>query len=160
MSGLLSPYSVRVKGVTDTGSARLRTERLKLGLDQGRAAAACGTSLSTYKRWERGAPIPSDALRALADVGFDVQFIVTGIRLPDAVREEIAAYGAPETDRAVRALRLVMEVGEELGIIRQLSAEQLQILVGYAHQWAPTRDSLRAFVETAIKMGLGRLPAD
>ena len=101
--------------------------------------------------------VPGDALAALADAGFDIQFIVTGVRLPDRVQDVVATYGDQETDRAVRALRLVMEVGEELGIIRQLSAEQLQILVGYAHQWAPTRDSLRAFVETAIKMGLGGL---
>lgn len=51
-----------------------------------------------------------------------------------------------------------MEVGEELGVLKSLSAEQLQTLVGYAHPWAPTRESLRAFFETAIKAGLGRPP--
>lgn len=126
-----------------------------MGLDKAAAAAAAGVHPSTYRRWEIDRAVPGDALAALAAAGFDVQYVVTGIRLPDAVREEIAAYGDQREDPAVRALRLVMEVGEELGISKQLTAEQLQLLVGYAHQWAPTRESLRAFIETAIKARLG-----
>jgi transcriptional regulator with XRE-family HTH domain len=139
---------------------RLRSERQRLRLDLADAARVTGVSISGYRRWEVDRVVPGDALAALADAGFDIQFIVTGVRLPDRVQDVVATYGDQETDRAVRALRLVMEVGEELGIIKQLSAEQLQILVGYAHQWAPTRDSLRAFVETAIKMGLGGMKDD
>lgn len=140
----------------DDISVRLERERRRLGLDKAGAAAAAGVHPSTYRRWEIDRAVPGDVLAALAEAGFDVQYIVTGIRLPDQVRDVVATYGDQEEDRAVRALRLVMEVGEELGIIGQLSAEQLQLLVGYANRWAPTRESLRAFIETAIRAGLGQ----
>lgn len=134
---------------------RLREERLRLRLDLTGAARIAGASVSGYRRWEVDRAVPGDALAQLATAGFDVQYIVTGVRLPDRVQDVVATYGAPGEDRAARALRLVMDVAEELGILQQLSAEQLQLLVGYAHQWAPTRDSLRAFVETAMAVGLG-----
>ena len=114
MNGLLRPSAARVKGGAENSSARLRAERLKVGIDQGRAAVSCGVSLSTYKRWERGAAIPSDALLALADAGFDVQYIVTGIKLPDRVEDIVATYGDLESDRASLAARVVMGVAEEI----------------------------------------------
>lgn len=155
MNGLLRPNNAHVKGEGDPCSSRLREERIKAGIDQGRAALACSVSISTYKRWERGAPIPSDALRALADAGMDIQYIVTGIRLSDGVREEVAAYGAAPRDRAIAAAELVQAVAQEMGVLDRLTPAQIGILIGYAYEWAPTRASLRAFFETAMAAGLG-----
>lgn len=130
---------------------------MRLRMEQREAARAAGVHEQTYWRWESGAAIPSGKLAALAGVGFDIQYIVTGERLPAPghIREPESVYSLSAADRAVYALRLVVEVGEELGILKSLSAEQLQLLVGYAHQWAPTRESLRAFIETAMRAGLG-----
>ena len=131
-----------------------------MGIEQREAATLAGVHEQTYWRWESGAAIPSDKLGALAAAGFDVQYIVTGERLPPPghVREPEGVYLLPPADRAKLALRLVVEVAEELGLTASLTAEQTQILLGYAYEWAPTRESLRAFVETAIKAGLGRPP--
>ena len=35
---------------------------------------------ATYTRWESGKPIPSDKLTLLANMGFDVQYIITGVK--------------------------------------------------------------------------------
>lgn len=139
--------------------SRLRQERVRLGLTASKVASIAGVSLSAYKRWEIDRSVPSGSLLVLAEAGFDVQYIVTGERLPapGQVREPAALYGLAPADRAVYALRLVMDVAEEMGILKSLSAEQLQILVGYAHRWAPTHESMRAFIETAMRAGLGEM---
>jgi transcriptional regulator with XRE-family HTH domain len=134
---------------------RLRGERQRLKLDLADAARVTGVSISGYRRWEVDRVVPGDALAALADAGFDIQYIVTGVRLPEGVREEIAAYAAEPSDRVLAALDLVLEVAAEFGVRDRLTGEQTKQLLGYAYEWAPTRESLRAFFRTAIAAGLG-----
>lgn len=134
---------------------RLRAERRRLGLDQIEAAKRAGVHPQTYRTWERGVAIAGDKIEALAAAGFDVQYVVTGVRLSDGVREEIAAYSAAPRDRAIAAAELVQAVAQEMGVLDRLTPAQIGILIGYAYEWAPTRASLRAFFETAMAAGLG-----
>ncbi|WP_290906513.1 helix-turn-helix transcriptional regulator [Aquabacterium sp.] len=142
--------------------SRLRQERVRLGLTASKVASIAGISLSAYKRWEIDRPVPSGSLLVLADAGFDIQYIVTGERLPALghVREPEEVYSLSPADRAMLAMRLVVEVAEEMGLAASLTAEQTRVLVGYAYEWAPTRDSLRAFFRTAMTAGLGRPPGE
>lgn len=63
-------------------STFLLEERKRLGLTQVDIAKAISVSKGTYIRWEGGSPIPSDKLARLSDEGFDVYYILKGIRSP------------------------------------------------------------------------------
>lgn len=58
----------------------LKIERKRLKFTQQTLATAIDVSDMTIKRWETGTAIPSDKLSALAMLGFDVLFILTGQR--------------------------------------------------------------------------------
>ncbi|MDO6488256.1 hypothetical protein Q4503_11125 [Colwellia sp. 6_MG-2023] len=51
-----------------------------MGLSASKVVEEIQSSRASYTRWESGAPIPSDKLCLLAELGFDVQYIVTGVR--------------------------------------------------------------------------------
>ncbi len=57
-----------------------KNERLRLNMTQTEVAELCDVSKKTIINWEKETPIPSDKLNLLACAGFDVQYIVTGIR--------------------------------------------------------------------------------
>lgn len=63
---------------------RLKTERELIKLTQQEVADALDVSLKTVTRWEKLIPIPSDKLGALASLGFDVLYVLTGQRTPAA----------------------------------------------------------------------------
>jgi DNA-binding XRE family transcriptional regulator len=58
----------------------LKNERNRLHLKQSDVYENIGVGSATYIRWESGKPIPSDKLALLAELGFDVQYVVTGVR--------------------------------------------------------------------------------
>ncbi|WP_143869904.1 helix-turn-helix domain-containing protein [Catenovulum sediminis] len=58
----------------------LQSERKRLGLTASDVQQQIEVGRSTYTRWEAGQPIPSDKLNALASIGFDIGFVVTGHR--------------------------------------------------------------------------------
>lgn len=58
----------------------LRRERERLGLNQEDVADSAGVTTKTVGRWEAGTPIPADKLAALAGLGFDPGFVLTGER--------------------------------------------------------------------------------
>lgn len=59
---------------------RLQEERLRLDLSRNRAAEIARTTVRTMRRWERKTPMPITALSALAEYGYDVQYVCTGRR--------------------------------------------------------------------------------
>lgn len=61
----------------------LAEERQRLDLKQKEVFEKIAVSKGTYIRWESGLDIPSGKLRALSDLGFDVQYVVTGERSGD-----------------------------------------------------------------------------
>lgn len=61
-------------------STFLQLERQRLGLSAAKVVESIKGSRATYTRWEAGAAIPSDKLFSLAELGFDVAYVITGIR--------------------------------------------------------------------------------
>jgi transcriptional regulator with XRE-family HTH domain len=58
----------------------LKSNRELLGFQQKEVFEKIGVNKGTFIRWESGKAIPSDKLTLLAELGFDVQYIVTGVR--------------------------------------------------------------------------------
>lgn len=58
----------------------LIAERERLGKTRQQVYVSIGVSKVTYYRWEKGFSIPSDKLALLAKIGFDVLYLVTGVR--------------------------------------------------------------------------------
>ena len=69
---------------------RLKNERLRLNLGQSDVAKETDVSSKTVQRWEKEVAIPSDKLSLLANLGVDVQYVVTGKRSPLALSSEDA----------------------------------------------------------------------
>ena len=67
--------------------SRLREERKALGLDQQQVADVLVVSLKTVGRWEKSIAIPSDKLAALAAIGVDVVYVLTGQRALSGAKE-------------------------------------------------------------------------
>lgn len=61
-------------------SNRLKDERKRLKLTQKSIAEAVDMADKSVARWETGTPIPSDKLAILASLGFDVSYLLTGVR--------------------------------------------------------------------------------
>ena len=67
-------------------SPRLKEERERLKLTQAELAERCGVSREIWGKYERGQAAPGgEVLFALAQVGADVQYIITGKRSGDAL---------------------------------------------------------------------------
>jgi len=58
----------------------LRSERERVDLKQKTIYEYCKVDRKTYSRWEAGTPIPSNKLTLLAELGFDVLYVITGTR--------------------------------------------------------------------------------
>jgi transcriptional regulator with XRE-family HTH domain len=87
---------------------RLKEERLRLGFNKGKMAASGHIANSTYTNYEDGKRSPDgDFLSAIAAVGADVQYILTGLRgkqyrdmggvdaVPDMVANNRSEYLTP-----------------------------------------------------------------
>lgn len=86
--------------------ARLEVERKRLKLKQAQMAEAAGVSLGAYSNYIRCASAPDvRALRAWADVGVDVLFVVTGQHVPSLLTAEegVVVAGYRELDARGRA---------------------------------------------------------
>lgn len=110
--------------------ARLKRERVRLGLSQREFAAAVGMPLPSYRDYEGGKRIPGgEALRRLAQAGIDAGWLLTGQEpatggRPLAVHESRASYGDTESwqasldllaDRLREIITAVENSLEELG---------------------------------------------
>lgn len=87
---------------------RLKFERGRLRLHIPEASAIAGVAPSTYKRWEKGTPIPSNALNRLSDAGYDVMYIITGVTewggLPPSLKTRQAV--PPQDSKVIRGSHL------------------------------------------------------
>lgn len=79
---ILNNFSIAMDGLKKLSIAdRLREERQRLNLIQMDAAKICGITFTTYQGYERGARFPTaETLENLYRGGFDVLYIVTGVR--------------------------------------------------------------------------------
>lgn len=138
--------------------SRLKEERQRHRLTISDLAAHADNSESAVKRWEKDTPIPGDKLAMLADIGFDTQYILMGVRLPgaDSIAEDRAVYQMAPEDRAIYILEMVADIQTELGI--DLDKQQTQVLMKYAFKHCPSKASLREFVKAAYGVAGKHLP--
>ena len=76
---------------------RLGEERKRLNLNQNKVAAYCEVSIKTVGRWERNIPIPADKLALLAQLGYDISYILTNVKLAPQIAGLEAASRAWKT---------------------------------------------------------------
>lgn len=75
-------------GKTQIGK-RLHEERRKLGLTQADCAKACDVASRTYHTYEAGTATPNaESLSNLYEAGFDVLYVVTGMRNVSQLSDE------------------------------------------------------------------------
>ena len=60
---------------------RLGEERRRLHLNQNKVASYCDVSIKTIGRWEKNIPIPADKLALLIQLGYDITYVLTGVKL-------------------------------------------------------------------------------
>lgn len=60
---------------------RLGKERRRLNLNQHKVADYCDVSVKTIGRWEKSTPIPADKLALLVQLGYNITYILTGVKL-------------------------------------------------------------------------------
>ena len=60
---------------------RLGEERKRLHLNQNKVAEHCEVSVKSVGRWEKNIPIPADKLALLVELGYDITYILTGVKL-------------------------------------------------------------------------------
>ncbi len=73
---------------------RLREERARLGLTQQEVADTANVHVKTVRRWESQVAIPLDAMIPLLAIGYDVQYVASGVRSKNIseVREKGVEY--------------------------------------------------------------------
>ncbi|MDK2598641.1 helix-turn-helix transcriptional regulator [Pseudoalteromonas obscura] len=104
-------------------------ERKRLGFGQEFLAEKLDVNRRTIGRWEKESPIPSDKLALLLELGFDINFLLTGKRpalelidktaidLGQAV--EAAIYAAEES---ILSVYQVKRLRKELGVNGEFDA--------------------------------------
>ena len=91
--------------MTNSAGERLREERTRLGLKQEDLAVAGSVNRNTQGSYERGARNPDTAyLAAVAALGIDVLYIITGNRLPEPLGEL-----TPEDEQLLKRYRSIPE---------------------------------------------------
>ncbi len=129
---------------------RLGEERKRLNLNQNKVAAYCEVNVKSVGRWERNIPIPADKLALLAQLGYDITYILTGVKLAPQVAGLEAASQVWKTndnvDKPPQISDLMSKEQESwLGVLENLADgdnERLKqiglALVGYSQ--AKTKD--------------------
>ena len=94
---------------------RLFEERQRLGLTQTQAGQAASVTMVTWQTWERYDRFPNaDALAKLFAAGFDVLYIVTGVRNEATLSNEQAQVLAQMATMDARGVAGVMAASQFL----------------------------------------------
>jgi transcriptional regulator with XRE-family HTH domain len=99
----------------------LESEVARLGLTQSFIASSCGVQRQTVGRWMKGDAIASDKLAVLADIGFDIYYIVTGVRKssPDPKLAAMAALMEGLSEEQQREIRAAVAEKKRLNELSQ-----------------------------------------
>lgn len=117
---------------SDHIGSRLVAERERLGLTQEQMADIAGVSKRSQGGYERGErPIDSDYLVALARMGADVQYVLTGVLSPNIgrVAEELGTYKTKKHGSAPQRKEVEQQVlaGVLAGVDEYLAEHKLKM---------------------------------
>lgn len=116
--------------------ARLKEERIRLGMNQDEMAALAGMKRMAQLRYEKGERSPDGQFfAAAARAGVDVQYVITGVRegaMEDAEAELLARFrGASKELRAAALAVLVAAPAASGGQSVKFSGDNLgQVMTG------------------------------
>lgn len=142
---MMFPIGNIVKGASvtmGTLAERLREERTRLALKQEEMAAAAGLNRTAQIRYEKGERAPdADYLAAIAALGVDVRYLLTGVPTPAIAGDEaelLRRYrgASPEVRTAILGALGVTAIGGAQGKVVITGGEQGQVIAGDAHQQA------------------------
>lgn len=106
--------------IEQNSSVCLKNERKRLKFTQKALAEQLNVSDMTIKRYETGTPIPSDKLAILANLGFDVSYLLTGVRSVQSLSAEeqliLDKYRSAETEVKHQMLLLLLGGSVSQGI--------------------------------------------
>ncbi|NWB67999.1 helix-turn-helix domain-containing protein [Pseudomonas sp. I8001] len=89
--------------------ARLKSERLRLGLSQSAIGAIGGVEVNAQGRYENGIRLPrADYLASVAESGVDILFVITGKRTENGSAD--SAKAAEALDSATECLEKAKEL--------------------------------------------------
>jgi transcriptional regulator with XRE-family HTH domain len=105
-------------------SERLKSERIRLGLNQAQAGELCGVSREMWGKYERGDAVPGgEVLFSFVAAGADVQYIFTGIR---------SSYPPNEDEPPTNCVDL--NIKKMTKVMRNLSDKQQAELINQAEE--------------------------
>jgi transcriptional regulator with XRE-family HTH domain len=119
---------------------RLREERERLGMNQEEFADAAGLNRTAQIRYEKGTRAPdTNYLVAIAKLGADINYIVTGTPMPALASDEaelLLRYRAATSESRAMLLRAlgVTVVGSSSGSTTIADSEVGQSITGTTHQ--------------------------
>jgi transcriptional regulator with XRE-family HTH domain len=103
-------------------------ERQRLGLSQKEVFDFLAVNKATYYRWERGAAVPSDKLAELRKLGFDINFVVSG------VRESSPTYN-PQNVEGFKKLNHLASERKRLSLTQKEVCEAIDVSKGTYIRW-------------------------
>ncbi len=90
----------------------LKEERKRLGFSQADLAAKCGVSREMWGKYERGDSLPgAEVFQYLIKEGADVNYILTGSRVPIGTQEPSSVYNRGDVDILINAYAHADDVG-------------------------------------------------
>lgn len=137
---MIVPFVKRFRGTILQIGARLKEERLRVGIKQADLAAQIGIAKKSQTNYELGHSSPSaDYLAAIADTGIDIQYVLTGRRAAPIAGDEaelLARYreAAPELRAAALRVLGVATVGSSSKYNVQVEGNHGQVFTAPVRQ--------------------------
>lgn len=121
----------------------MRSERLRLGLNQTELAAVGGVTLGTQSRYEGGALPATEYLLRIGEVGANWQWIVTGQRIAGAALDDDAAAMLEAFAALPAEVKLVI-VDHAQGLCRALGVSTSMSKINDARTLQDSRSEFRS----------------
>ncbi|MEW8494261.1 MAG: helix-turn-helix domain-containing protein [Candidatus Thiodiazotropha taylori] len=123
--------------------SRIKEERLRLDLTQDEVANHCQTTVQTVRRWEKRPIIPAEKLSFLISIGFDIQYVIAGVRSMNLAKVRDQFSGIPPElmlkDASVDRVYKDLAQPKVSKNTRTLNEEQIQLLDTWYHVPARAR---------------------
>lgn len=135
-------------------SERLKEERKRLGHNQASFGDAAGVSKTTQFNYEKGDRQPDAAyFSAVAEIGVDIQYLITGKRSGLSVSEARANYVLQE--KASPISQMVLTDSPDVAVLRQVIERVERILMDEQISLSPEQKArvIVACVHASLKEG-------
>ncbi|MEW8522528.1 MAG: hypothetical protein AB2552_05695 [Candidatus Thiodiazotropha endolucinida] len=123
-------------------------------MTQDDVAAHCETTVQTVRRWEKRPIIPAEKLSLLVTLGFDIQYVVTGMRSKNLfeVRKQFSGLPQDLIVKDTEVDRVYTEAGNATELPKEttLNQDQLELLSLWKHIPIRSRSTLMVLMQQLI----------